>query len=344
MPSVIHLLPYDGVGGAEVAARSALEAPMDGIDFKLQFLFPKVTSVRQRRRTFDPLAIASALRRLRRERPDLLIVSLWRSCIVGVLLKLLNPGTRLVVLIHNSVDAHLPDWLFTRLAMAMADAVWVDSMASLERRFKKAPTAPVRLISFVTHRLAPLAEAHAPAANFVFWGRLAAQKNLARALRIFQRIHGAEPLARFTVIGPDAGELAALRRQCEINGIADAVAFTGPLEATSIRDIAARHCFYLQTSSYEGMAMAVVEAMQYGLVPVVTPVGEIGRYCRDEVNSVIIANDEQATRRVLQLLSDAAAWRNLRRGALATWRDVTLYRDSVATECRRSLQVDRTGD
>ena len=36
--------------------------------------------------------------------------------------------------------------------------------------------------------------------------------------------------------------------------------------------------FYLQTSKFEGFAMSVVESMMMGLVPVVTPVGEIGRY------------------------------------------------------------------
>ncbi len=34
------------------------------------------------------------------------------------------------------------------------------------------------------------------------------------------------------------------------------------------------------------MAISVIEAMQAGLVPIVTPVGEITGYCSDGVNSV----------------------------------------------------------
>src|SRR5690606_20910101 len=140
--------------------------------------------------------------------------------------------------------------------------------------------------------------------------------------------------------GPDSGSRAALRMWCEKAGIANAVDFAGPMDEAGIREASGRNCFYLQTSSYEGMAMAVVEAMQLGLVPVVTPVGEIGRYCRTGVNAVVVEDDNKAVDAIAALLEDPAAWRLLRQGALQTWQGRPIYRDAMADACRQLLPVD----
>ena len=337
MKKVIHLLPYDGIGGAEAAARSMAEAPPVDIDFHLRFIFPHVRSRNQRGATFNPLTLLSSTLKVLGERPDLLVCSLWRSCIVGILVKLRRPGTRLAVFIHNSVDAHQADRVVTRLAMALAEAVWVDSEASLRLRFRKMPRAPVTVIPFLARQLDPALEEDSiqqPTPTFVFWGRLAAQKNLRNALQLFAAVRRVAPDACFTVIGPDSGELPVLRAWCRQTGIDDAVRFTGPMDFDGIRASARDHAFYLQTSNYEGMAMSVVEAMQLGLVPVVTPVGEIARYCRDGENAVLVANPEDAASRVLGLLQDPARWRAMRQRAIATWRGQPLYGDAVAAACR----------
>ena len=48
--------------------------------------------------------------------------------------------------------------------------------------------------------------------------------------------------------------------------------------------------------------MSVVEAMQLGLVPVVTNVGEISRYCIDNFNSVIYKSDIETFDDISKLL------------------------------------------
>lgn len=337
---MIHLLPYDGIGGAEAAARSMADAPPAAFDFELRYLFPAVTSSRQRAGTNNPLALLSAVRGILRDPPDLLIVSLWRACIAGILVRLLGRRTRLVVLIHNSVDAHWLDYVFTRWAMALATAVWADSDASVRMRFGKHAPADVVTIPFLTTHLAPLEPREAavlPAPSFIFWGRLAAQKNLAKALEVFRLVRNEHPGARYTIIGPDSGELPALRRRCAELGLDDAVDFAGPMAFADIRERARDHAFYLQTSNYEGMAMSVVESMQLGLVPVVTPVGEIGRYCRAGHNAVIVEDPAQASAALLALLRSPAAYRKLRDNGILTWQDQALYSDAVAAECLRLL-------
>ena len=48
--------------------------------------------------------------------------------------------------------------------------------------------------------------------------------------------------------------------------------------------------------------MSVVEAMQIGLVPIVTPVGEIARYCVDGKNAVWVQEDATAVDAVMRLI------------------------------------------
>jgi glycosyltransferase involved in cell wall biosynthesis len=343
MRKVIHLLPYDGIGGAEAAARSMASSEVDGIDFQIVYLFPRVKSQLRRAGTFNPFTFLGGVVRVVNEKPDLLVLSLWRSCLAGVVVKLIRPRTRLAVMVHNSVDAHLADRWATQAAIALSDGVWSDSEASINARFPNAPGAPVKVISFLTHHLRPLRgpqDPGDPAPRFVFWGRLAPQKNLFRALGLFRRIHQLDSQADFTIIGPDSGQMDALRQWCAREGLAEAVHFAGPMAPDGIRETARDKSFYLQTSDYEGMAMSVVEAMQLGLVPVVTPVGEIGRYCRNGENAVIVDGEgNDAVARIVALLADPPSWRRLRGNAIATWRDRMLYRDAFAIACRELLDA-----
>jgi hypothetical protein len=50
-------------------------------------------------------------------RPDLVIVSLWRSCIVALLAKLAMPRLRLVAFLYLAAPMHLPDRLLNAAAL-----------------------------------------------------------------------------------------------------------------------------------------------------------------------------------------------------------------------------------
>jgi glycosyltransferase involved in cell wall biosynthesis len=104
-----------------------------------------------------------------------------------------------------------------------------------------------------------------------------------------------------------------------------------------IREAAAAHSFYLQTSEEEGMALSVVEAMQLALVPIVTPVGEIGSYCADGQNSVIVTDNQWAISNTLNLLANPGEFKRLSKNASARWNNHALYRDDVLTACEDLL-------
>ena len=116
--------------------------------------------------------------------------------------------------------------------------------------------------------------------------------------------------------------------------------FKGQVTFDEIICYACQASFYLQTSVLEGFAMSVVESMQLGLVPVVTPVGEIGFYCINGKNAVIVDSDKQAAEDVLSLLASNDHYQSLRTMAIATWKDHVLYQDSVLNACKDIVESE----
>jgi glycosyltransferase involved in cell wall biosynthesis len=349
LPSVAHVLPYDGTGGAEVAARSVAAG------LHQTFVLHKLFIARRRsagsgpcchqgpwRSESNPLNYLWATVRLLRLAPDVLVGSLWRSYLVLIALKLLRPRSRIVVFLHLPEAAHFLDRLASSLVMRLALEVWADSEATLCARLPPHFHGRSRVLSFLTERV-PREERNAaatsvPASSFIFWGRLHRQKGLDRALALFARMQDRWPPATYTIIGPDGGERARLEDLSGKLGIAHAVRFLGPLSQAEIGAEAASHSFYLQTSVLEGMAMSVVEAMQLGLVPVVTPVGEIARYCRDGENAVLVAADDEAVvSRIAHLLAHPAEYARLSAAAVAQWQSAPLYRDDFLAACAEIL-------
>lgn len=197
------------------------------------------------------------------------------------------------------------------------------------------------MISFVTERFTPDISRLSAQPSFIFWGRIHPQKGLHRAISLFARICSYRPDARFTLIGPDGGDLYAIQRQILELNISDNVQFRGCLEFPDICREANAASFYLQTSNSEGMAMSVVEAMQLGLVPVVTPVGEIAKYARHGQNSLIISNDDQIVDDIKESLNNDNLYRALSDGAIKTWLLAPLYKDDFLRACKEILRVDR---
>ena len=337
---IIHLVPYDGIGGVESAARSMGNFNNETIDFQVEFIFRAGIEAVQRRATFNPLGLLAASRRITDRCVDVVILSLWRSAIVGVLAKLLRPKLKLVVFIHLATDVHWMDFIFTRLAIRFAHEVWADSHASLRERFPKLAPGKCRVISFVTSQFEALPKRDVNP-DFIFWGRINAQKGIDRAIRIFADIHAQCPSARFFIIGPDGGVLCSIQQLCKSLGVSDKVLFLGAATSTQIVEYARKASFYLQTSLFEGMAMSVVEAMQMGLVPIVTPVGEIASYCAHGVNALIVDSDRQAAEDAMNLLADNENYQLIRLNAIAAWKNKPLYAESVVHACEALMTGDR---
>lgn len=338
-------MPYDGIGGVERAAATAQGARRDDLVLERMFVFEDVLDRSRRSTTFDPRAFWAAAGRLARSEPDLVILSLWRSVIVGGLARLRGCRAPMVLFLHNAGDAHAVDRIVTRAAARRVSAVWADSDTTLAERLPDPPRVPARVISYLLDRSGPVRHAWPdPTPDLIFWGRVAAQKDPLRMLALFARLYAVRPEATLTVIGPDGGLMDALREEIAQLGLEEAVTLTGPLPRERIALLATRASFYLQTSRHEGMALSVMEAIQAGLVPVVTPVGEIARYTVDGRNAIWIGStpdgdDARAVARIEAALDAPETWRELRAAATRTLVDRPLYAADVMAAAAETLDT-----
>lgn len=320
MVRVLHVIPEDGLGGAEIAARTA--AARVGQDLHVASLTDGPPGPLPDNVHYLRGGSASAL--ARRLRAEVVVFSLWKSIPALVMTRLTRPKARIVLFLHSDRPVHAADRWLTALAARLADQVWADSPGSLRGRLGEGALRRGRVISFVQHRPAP-ARRGAPRPAFVYWGRLTPLKRIDRAIALFARLAAGRPDARLTLIGPDAGSRAGLEAQVAALGLGGQVAFAGPLDFPAIADRAAEADFFLQLSDQEGAAMSVIEAMQLGLVPVVTPVGQMAEYCRPLETGVVYESEEQAAADIERLLADPELFARVSAAAINRWTATPLY-------------------
>lgn len=335
--SVLHVIPEDGIGGVEVAAKSARDAEALPCRFRLLFILNRTGEVRARHvkgwsnlswrnlRTYH-----GAYREMRGSGADVIVFSLWKTLPLLVLARIFLRA-RLVYFLHLERPTHLVDGLFSRVAIRLADAVWADSEAALVAR-QVPPAKRPRVISFVTERLEPRPAAGGTiAARFVSWGRLNSQKGLDRAVDLVAVLTGRGIDARLVAYGRDDGFKGSLIAQATRLGIADRVTFPGLIAREDRADAAARHAFFLQLSRFEGMCMAAVEGMQLGLVPVATPVGQMATYVQPGINGIRVDVDDldAAADEIERLLRDPALYGRLSAAARQHWIDAPVYAEDV---------------
>jgi len=331
MKNIVYLVPFDAVGGVEVAAKELLDISSKNFTFNIEYVFNNKFEV------FYPFKLLKSVRRVIKSRPNVLILSLWRAVIVGLLVKLFLPKVRLVLFIHSEKDTHMIDFLFTRIGLFFSLEVWGDSVSSINKRFhlllKIKKIKKIKKISFNFEKINRVVFGGVRP-NFIFWGRLSAEKNIGRSLIIFSNILKLYPDAVYKIIGPDCGELEKLKQFCVELKINNSVLFFKQMDFISIQEHAKSASFYLQTSLFEGAAMSVIESMKLGLIPVVTPVGDIERYCTNS-NSVTIYSDNQAVRDVAIILSGYQSYQKLRDGALLTWSGRGTYKSDIISACSK---------
>lgn len=333
MTRTAHLLPHDGIGGVENAAR-AMADESDPANFRLLFIAepahapdhaPTPSSYRS---PLNPLAWLATVRRLLAYQPDVLIFSLWKSVPTALLFKLARPRTRLAYTLNSVHSVHWADRLATNIAMLFTDEVWSDSAAT--ERARKPAAIKGRRIDYVRHGFVAPAT-FKPGPNFICWSRLHPDKGLDKAIQLIALLRQRGMDATLRLYGPDDGALPGLAAEAPRQGLTDVVHFDGPLPHEQIAGAASQCSFFLMPSKYEGMAMATVEAMQLGLIPVVTAVGEMAAYIRHGENGLILDPDrlDACAGDIAVLLGDPERFADMRSAAIAQWAHSPGYRASV---------------
>ncbi len=122
-------------------------------------------------------------------------------------------------------------------------------------------------------------------------GRLDTQKNPQLLLLAFAQLHRAHPDAALVFVG-DGVLRAALLEQVKVLGIADKVRFAGLLAPARIAEVLRGSDLFALSSNYEGMPMALLEALGCGVPVVTTDVGEVRRVVSNGSNGYIVVRPD----------------------------------------------------
>lgn len=348
---VIHIIPKDGLGGVEQAARSLEFKENKNLDIEVTFLSGKSLSDKEYIKDFPGIKklnsfsfYSNGLKYLLKNNPDILISSLWRSTIISIPYVLYKRITRkdnfkFVIFIHANKFAHIVDKIITSTAIKLADEVWCDSLAS-QTGISDAVKHPnkLKVISFLVNTNHTSTKQNTKKDNFVFWGRLAKQKRVDKAIRLFEQVQRKTPQSLFYIYGPDCGELENLTNLVNELQLQDSIIFMGPKKPNHYPEEVVTAKFFVNTSSHEGMAIAVTEAMQLGLVPIVTDVGEVANYCEDGKNSIYYNNN--VLERVLDVINNDTEYKTLSSNALNYWNSKKSYSQDFIDNCLRLSKED----
>lgn len=351
-PKLLYITHAIQIGGVEVALMSAIPTLYNQYDLTVIVLGKideKMTThlnpgQKKCLHSFDyplskyPLAVIKVQSFIRKLRPDVMITSLWRASMMGVIAKKLNPDIKFISFVHSSTFFHRLDKYFTTSALRNSDHIFTDSSASsdfISTNF--APKSDISVISFFTQR-SPLQRMNPPltekAVRFMFLGRLSQVKNLNLAVETIAYLRGKGIDAHLNLYGRDEGIWSGLSGQITSANLQGVIKYRGELHLEQKAEAFQEHHFLIQLSSNEGMAMSVAEAMQNGLVCFVTPVGEIRHYAEDTQTALfadIWNKDEWA--RSLEKLADCArdplTYQQISQNSYNHFRSVQLYSDSL---------------
>lgn len=311
---ILHVVPQLKHGGVETAVFNSIERiRKSGYDFNVLTIergkcfnnsYVKVEHCLNSS-VYNPVCFYKFIRFIHKEKPDLIVYSLWKSALLGISLCLLKPflksKPKTALIIHNTRFAHFVDYIITKLSLKITDSIYFDSEKS-KAYFLNRDYATGEVISFIDKKMVAKKFNNINGEiKFVFIGRLHSQKGVDRALKYIHLFKKQHEEIRFDIYGPDEGELNNIINKVNKLGLQDKVVYKGVVDNNKVNDILTQYDFYLQFSHFEGMAMSVVDAMQVGVIPIVNNVGEIPNYVKNNINGIILDDKKLGDENYLNL-------------------------------------------
>ena len=257
----------------------------------------------------------AAARRIRRERPDVvhLHVSQRASVFRKDLLAAVARRRDVPVVLHLHGSRFL-DWFdaLPRPARALVRGLLrphrlVVLSETLREPYRTRLDVPADRIVALPNPVEWPATVDRPAGSTVpavFLGRFGARKgiyDLIAACALLTPAHR----ARLRVVAAGDGEVAQVREAVTTAGVGDVVEVVDWLDRSARDELLRRAQLLVLPSSHEGLPMAVLEAMAFGVAPVVTPVGGLPELVHDGVNGALVpVGDPAALARTLGDLLD----------------------------------------
>ena len=246
--------------------------------------------------------------------------SFFRKAFFFVLAKLARKAT--VLHVHAaSADGLFPRGYAgaVRLVLTSADRVIALSPAWAREFRRRCPKATVEVIPNPVAVPSAVAEGmKAKTPSVLFAGKLEARKGFSELLRAMAIVLRMIPNATLLLAGH--GEIAAGRSLARDLGIESSVVFAGWLRGEEKKTAFEEAHVFCLPSYNEGLPMAVLEAMAYGLPVISTPVGGIPEVIRPGINGMLVRPGDVPgiAEALIELLSDAGLRRRLGQCARAT--------------------------
>lgn len=240
----------------------------------------------------------------------IILSSLWKSHLVSFFL----PKYYRVSFFHSSSYSHALDYLCSKMAFLYHDKSIYDSYSTRDIYSKSGFIVP-----YIFKKNREI-RTDRQDLTFIFIGRINKVKGLERSLLIILELKnlGLNPV--FDIYGPDEGEKNKLEKLVSEYGLCEHVKFKGSLEPNKVSECMANYTFYMQTSYREGMGASIILSQSIGLIPIVTPVGEVAKYCNN-MNAIIIDNFKnksikEVSKKIIDILNDDKYFFNLRTNAI----------------------------
>lgn len=334
MKKFIHIIPANAIGGVESAAETTIGLHSENFNLEIIYL----SSIQNNNSLFSKFIylVESSINTLKilKKKPNFIIVSLWKSCFSAYIISLINPKIKIILFLHLPKSTNIFDLYFSKLISKIALEIWADSNKTLLNRCKELNIdrkVNKKIISFLKYKiLTQENEIYQCNFKFIFWGRIHRQKRLDKAIKLIKNIisNGISEV-EFLIIGPDCGELINLKNLTKKLGIKNNIIFKRELPLKEIIKLSKCYSFFLQLSDFEGVGMSVIESMQLGLIPIITDVGEISQYCKDQINSIVYKNIHETSDDIFSLIGNKEKHNFIKNNSLKTWENAPTYREDL---------------
>lgn len=256
--------------------------------------------------------------------PSVFLYSLWKSYFLLCIFKILMPNVTHIVFFHSSKFFSLLDKFFKVISARIADKIFVDSEAAA-KFVKQFSDKKSTKISLMINRQFDIPKKSFDELRFVFFGRINKVKRIDKAIELIKFLKENKIKCSFSIYGVDDGDLNNLKIISAQNELEESIFFKGELAHDELPRVLEKYNMFVQLSESEGMSMSTVEAMQNGLVCLVTPVGEIPNYTVNLKNAIHFNDNESS----LECLRNRLLLESVSANAISTFSHSKTYSQSL---------------
>ena len=246
--------------------------------------------------------------------------------------------SKFVSFFHNEKFFHFLDGCFNRLGHLIADDILVDSNKAkvfIQSLYLTRNSSPKVISFYLGVNTSPLLRGFSKPYKFVYTGRINVSKGLTQAIDFLKTLSDYGFDCTFTIYGSDNNFLKTLKSYISEKGLEHIVFIHEAVGRGDLLVIFREFDFYLQLSPHEGMAVAVIDAMAVGLVPIVYPAGEIPAYSTHLRNSLHYDGSALRLQEIIACLKDHKLLEGIRSEA----QNVRFIKQTYADSLLQALRV-----